>query len=171
MGQWEEMAASAESRRVVEDPYALSPDRAAEPDLGDQRDLDWFGYDGDLGNWVGPFLMAGLNTRVVRRSNALQDWAYGRRFRYREVTGFGASPAAAFDLLWGLELVEVAGPTGPPTAGSGPLLSPCPRRSTASTTWPAAKCPACGRNANGCSTGHERRSSAGRRSRLCHTPL
>jgi len=30
----------------------------------------------------------------VRRSNALQGWAYGRRFRYREVTGFGASPAA-----------------------------------------------------------------------------
>jgi short subunit dehydrogenase-like uncharacterized protein len=39
--------------------------------------------------------MAALNTRVVRRSNALQDWAYGHRFRYREVTGFGTSPAAA----------------------------------------------------------------------------
>ena len=95
MGQWDEAAASAERRRVVEDPYALSPDRAAEPDLGDERDLDWVSYDSGLGHWVGPFLMAGLNTRVVRRSNALQDWAYGRRFRYREVTGFGASPAAA----------------------------------------------------------------------------
>lgn len=39
--------------------------------------------------------MAGINTRVVRRSNALQGWAYGRRFRYREVTGFGAGPAGA----------------------------------------------------------------------------
>ena len=39
--------------------------------------------------------MAGINTRVVRRSNALQGWAYGRRFRYREVTGFGAGRAAA----------------------------------------------------------------------------
>jgi short subunit dehydrogenase-like uncharacterized protein len=38
--------------------------------------------------------MAGINTRVVRRSNALQGWAYGRRFRYREVTGFGSGPAA-----------------------------------------------------------------------------
>src|SRR5260370_30828240 len=38
--------------------------------------------------------MAGMKTRVVRGSNALQGWAYGRRFRYREVTGFGASPAA-----------------------------------------------------------------------------
>ena len=76
------------------DPYALSPDRTAEPDLGGGRDLDWVRYDGDLRMWVGPFAMAGINTRVVRRSNALQGWAYGRRFRYREVTGFGAGPAA-----------------------------------------------------------------------------
>ena len=94
MGQQEEVRASAECRRVVQDPYALSPDRAAEPDLGGERDLDWVRYDGDLRMWVGPFVMAGINTRVVRRSNALQGWAYGRRFRYREVTGFGASPAA-----------------------------------------------------------------------------
>jgi short subunit dehydrogenase-like uncharacterized protein len=39
--------------------------------------------------WVAPFLLAGSNTRVVRRSNALQGWAYGRRFRYREMTGHG----------------------------------------------------------------------------------
>ena len=95
LGQLDEVTASAERRRVVEDPYALSPDRAAEPELGDERDLDWASYDADLGSWVGPFIMAGLNTRVVRRSNALQGWAYGRRFRYREVTGFGAGPLAA----------------------------------------------------------------------------
>lgn len=44
--------------------------------------------------WVGPFIMSAINTRVVRRSNALEDWAYGRRFRYREVMGFGTGPAA-----------------------------------------------------------------------------
>jgi short subunit dehydrogenase-like uncharacterized protein len=95
MGQWDEAAASTERRLAIEDPYTLSPDRAAEPHLGDERDLGRVSYDSDLGRWVGPFLMAGLNTRVVRRSNALQDWAYGRQFRYREVTGFGTSPAAA----------------------------------------------------------------------------
>ena len=94
MGQQEEVRASAVRRQMVEDPYALSPDRAAEPDLGREQDLDRGRYDGDLRMWVGPFAMAGINTRVVRRSNALQGWAYGRRFRYREVTGFGASPAA-----------------------------------------------------------------------------
>jgi short subunit dehydrogenase-like uncharacterized protein len=94
MGQTEEMRASAERRRVVQDPYALSPDRAAEPGLGDERDLGWARYDGELRMWTGPWAMAGINTRVVRRSNALQGWAYGRRFRYREVTGFGGGPAA-----------------------------------------------------------------------------
>ncbi len=94
MGQWDEMRASAEHRRTVADPYALSPDRGAEPDLGDQGDLAWLSRDADLGIWAGPFVMAGLNTRVVRRSNALLGWAYGRRFRYREVTGLGGGPAA-----------------------------------------------------------------------------
>src|ERR1035441_5914395 len=75
MEQQDEVRASAERRRVVQDPYALSPDRPAEPDLGDERDLDWVRYDGDLRMWVGPFVMAGINTRVVRRSNALQCWA------------------------------------------------------------------------------------------------
>ena len=94
MGQLDEVQASAERRQLVSDRYALSPDRAAEPGLGDERDLDRARYDGGLRMWTGPWLMAGINTRVVRRSNALQGWAYGRRFRYREVTGFGASPAA-----------------------------------------------------------------------------
>ena len=94
MGQLDEVRASAERRRLVSDPYALSPDRAAEPSLGDERDLDRARYDGGLRMWTGPWLMAGINTRVVRRSNAVAGWAYGRRFRYREVTGFGAGPAA-----------------------------------------------------------------------------
>ncbi len=94
IGQLAEIRASAGSRRLAGDPYTLSPDRAAEPDLGPQRELDWVTYDRGLGMWAGPFFMAGVNTRVVRRSNALQGWAYGRRFRYREVTGLGAGPAA-----------------------------------------------------------------------------
>jgi short subunit dehydrogenase-like uncharacterized protein len=95
MGQWDEMRANPASKTIVEDPYALSPDRTEEPDLGDERDLTGARKDDDLGKWIGPFLMAGINTRVVRRSNALQSWAYGRKFRYREVTDFGSSPAGA----------------------------------------------------------------------------
>jgi short subunit dehydrogenase-like uncharacterized protein len=125
MGQQEEVRASAECRRVVQDPYALSPDRAAEPDLGGERDLDWVHYDGDLRMWMGPFVMAGINTRVVRRSNALQGWAYGRRFRYREVTGFGASPAAPVlgaAVSAALKATEAGLAFGPSRAVLGKLL-------------------------------------------------
>jgi short subunit dehydrogenase-like uncharacterized protein len=75
--------------RIIGDPYALSPDRSAEPDLGNERDLRGVEHSDELHTWLGPFVMAPINTRVVRRSNALQSWAYGRRFRYREVTAFG----------------------------------------------------------------------------------
>ncbi len=94
LGQIDDMRASAGNRRIVTDPYALSPDRAAEPALGDEGELSWARYDPGLGQWTGPFVMAAFNTRIVRRSNALLGWAYGRRFRYREITGFGAGPAA-----------------------------------------------------------------------------
>jgi short subunit dehydrogenase-like uncharacterized protein len=93
--QLEEVRANPESRGLVDDPYALSPDRVAEPQMSDESDLMWIRHDGDLNSWIGPFVMAGVNTRVVRRSNALQGWAYGRRFRYREVTHFGSGAAAA----------------------------------------------------------------------------
>ena len=92
--QLQEARGDPRVRRLVGDPYALSPDRAEEPELGDERDLMTVRHDDDLGVWIGPFLMAGSNTRVVRRSNALQGWAYGRRFRYREVCGFGAGVTA-----------------------------------------------------------------------------
>ena len=45
------------------------------------------------GHWLGPFVMAGYNTRVVRLSNTLTDWSYGRDFRYREVSDYGSGPA------------------------------------------------------------------------------
>jgi short subunit dehydrogenase-like uncharacterized protein len=77
----------------MSDPYGLSPDRSAEPDLGDESDVRMPVEDKDIGEWLGPFVMAAINTRVVRRSNALQDWAYGRSFRYRETTAMGSGMA------------------------------------------------------------------------------
>jgi short subunit dehydrogenase-like uncharacterized protein len=74
-------------RRLLNDPYSLDPDRGERgPDGHDQRGVRW---DADLGMWTGPFLMAAINTRVVRRTNALLDYAWGRDFRYREAMSFG----------------------------------------------------------------------------------
>jgi short subunit dehydrogenase-like uncharacterized protein len=93
------------ARRLMGDPYALSPDRAAEPAHGSEGDLRTVRRDPATGEWLGPFVMASINTRVVRRSNALQQWAYGRGFRYREVMGFGTgrtAPALAAGVAAGI---------------------------------------------------------------------
>jgi len=91
-GLVDEVRSSRARRAIVRDPYALSPDRAAEPDLGNERDGMGVGREG--GRWTAPFVMASFNTRIVRRSNALTGWSYGRSLRYREVMGVGTSPAA-----------------------------------------------------------------------------
>ena len=87
-----------EVRRLINDPYSLTPDRAAEPQLGAQPDMRWrrgreIAPELD-GYWVGPFAMAPVNTRIVRRSNALLDYAYGRRLEYGEQLSMGRSVAA-----------------------------------------------------------------------------
>jgi short subunit dehydrogenase-like uncharacterized protein len=93
-GELDDARANPEQRRVVDDPYALSPDRDAEPDLSEQNDLRGVRRDPLSGAWLGAFPMAPINTRVVRRSNALQAWAYGPRLRYWEAMGFGSSLAS-----------------------------------------------------------------------------
>ncbi|WP_100498088.1 saccharopine dehydrogenase family protein [Geodermatophilus chilensis] len=93
--QFEELGRDAAARRLAGDPFALSPDRAAEPDTRQPRDAGPPSRTPD-GRWTAPFVMAPFNTRVVRRSNALQDWAYGRGLRYGEVMGCGRGiPGAA----------------------------------------------------------------------------
>ncbi len=119
-------------RRTLVDPYALSPDRDAEPDLGDERDPTGVRRVAELGGWVGPFVMASYNTRVVRRSNALSGHRYGRALRYREVAGFGdslTSPVLAAATAAGLGALVAGMGFGPtravldrvlPEPGEGP---------------------------------------------------
>jgi len=92
-------SSNPDARRQLADPYTLTPDRGAEPELGRQPDLPW-GRGGQIapelsGTWTAGFLMAPYNTRIVRRSNALLDWAYGQRFRYSEHMSVGSSALAA----------------------------------------------------------------------------
>jgi short subunit dehydrogenase-like uncharacterized protein len=87
-----------EVRRQLADPYTLSSDRGAEPEIGAQPDLPWRRgrrIAPELsGLWTAGFVMAPYNTRIVRRSNALLDWAYGRQLRYSESMSLGSSPIA-----------------------------------------------------------------------------
>ena len=82
-------------RRLAASPYSLSPDRTAEPDLGRQSDIAIVsGADiaPPVRGWTAPFVMGSYNTRVVRRTNALRGYPYGRTFRYREVMSVGGLP-------------------------------------------------------------------------------
>lgn len=77
--------------RALSNPYTLNPDgERTGPDRRDQRSAE---YDEVAEVWTAPFVMAGINTRVVRRSHALQGYPYGKEFRYHEatITGTGMS--------------------------------------------------------------------------------
>ena len=77
--------------RVLGDPYGLNPaDERRGPDGPDQRSVR---FDAVAGAWTAPFVMAAINTKVVRRSHALLDYPYGRDFRYREATIMGRGAA------------------------------------------------------------------------------
>lgn len=121
-------------RRLLANPYALNPDNAFNgPDSGDQMSAK---YSKVLDKWTAPFLMAGINTRIVRRSNALMDFSYGEDFRYSEVmaTDKGASGYAAAKVIsGGIKTIMLTSLTGVgrkflglflPAQGEGPKVDP-----------------------------------------------
>lgn len=71
-------------RRTLADPYGLSPDREHDLNL-DGRDRMAPRWDETAGGWSAPWMMAIINTRVVRRSNALAGHRYGKQFRFEEL--------------------------------------------------------------------------------------
>ncbi len=77
------------ARRLAADPFALSPDRAAEPDGPQPPDAGRPTRTPD-GRWTAPFVMAAFNTRIVRRSNALQDFSLRPRAAVRGGDGHRA---------------------------------------------------------------------------------
>jgi short subunit dehydrogenase-like uncharacterized protein len=86
-------------RKLLANPYALNPDPAEKgPDGPDPMAVR---FDDEIGLWTGPFVMAAVNSRVVRRSNALLEFHYGKDFRYTELqsTGRGATGLARASAL------------------------------------------------------------------------
>jgi short subunit dehydrogenase-like uncharacterized protein len=84
-----EAAADPALRKELADPYSLCPagstPRVRQPDLRSAQ------FDEDFGTWIAPFVMSGINTRIVQRTNALSEQAYGADFTYGEavLTGRG----------------------------------------------------------------------------------
>lgn len=102
----EEAAKDKSIMATLFDPYGLNPSDGIRGK--DQPDLRKVIYDDDAKSWLAPFIMATINTKVVRRSHALGGYPYGQDFMYDEamMTGDGIggrvkaySTAAALGIL------------------------------------------------------------------------
>ena len=86
----EELRSDPRLRRVLGNPYALAPD--GQRSGIDQPNVRLPARDGLSGQWVGPFVMAPVNTKVVHRSHALLGRPWGETFRYDEAVMTGDGP-------------------------------------------------------------------------------
>jgi short subunit dehydrogenase-like uncharacterized protein len=98
------------------DPYALCPEGERNgPDGPDRMMPIEVTWDGDLQAWTKPYFMGPMNSKVVRRSNAIMGYPYGRDFRYEETEvtrgGLGGWLSAMRGTLFGwLFLKAMASP-------------------------------------------------------------
>jgi short subunit dehydrogenase-like uncharacterized protein len=91
---------------IARDPFLLDPDPAAHTPEERARNADPTAvrHDAEVGKWVAPFLMGSINTRVVRRTQAL----LGTRFDYQEYSKFGSSRTARTVLIGGKVFETIA---------------------------------------------------------------
>ena len=80
--------------RFIVEPYSMNPEGQRQgPDRPEKMMAFKVTYDGDLKAWTMPFFMAPVNTKIVRRTNALLGYSYGKDFRYEEAILTGGGPA------------------------------------------------------------------------------
>ena len=73
--------------KILSNPYSLNPNEYQQGK--DRKDLRKVIYDKVSKKWISPFIMASINTKIVRRSNAISGFLYGEEFRYSEATTAG----------------------------------------------------------------------------------
>ena len=97
---------------LLANPFALTPGftGAAQPD-GDTPYED-----AATGSWVGPFMMAGINTKAVHRSNLLLGQPWGAEFQYCEMQMLDGPPGETAAGMGGFNF----GAGGLPKPGEGP---------------------------------------------------
>jgi short subunit dehydrogenase-like uncharacterized protein len=80
-------------RRVMREPYSLNPKGQRQgPDRPQSMSAVTVKYDEDLKGWTMPWFMSPMNTKIVRRSNALLGYPFGKDFRYDEAILVGSGP-------------------------------------------------------------------------------
>ena len=126
-----EAAKDSALRKELKNPYSICP--SGHGFTKRQVNISGAVYDDDFEQWLGPFVMAAINTRVVHRSNALANNAYGNEFSYSEAMLMGKGgkgKTRARNMGWGLGAFMVLAAIGPtrwllekfilPKPGEGP---------------------------------------------------
>ena len=73
-------------RKLLKNPYSLYPkDIKSGPKQPNLKKIKW---DNIYQRWIGPFIMSGFNSAIVRRTNALLNFKYGENFIYDEVSSY-----------------------------------------------------------------------------------
>ena len=122
-----EAAANPALRKELADPYSLCPPGSA-PNVR-QPNVRLAEFDVDFGAWVAPFVMSAINTRIVQRTNALLDQAYGADFTYDEAMLMGRGlkgQFAATAMAAGLAGFMLAGAIPPARAALELFVLPKP---------------------------------------------
>ncbi|UEA57864.1 saccharopine dehydrogenase NADP-binding domain-containing protein [Gordonia otitidis] len=105
-----EQAKDSSVRRLLLNPQALSgsptetPRAALSSEPSDIGIINARKVDPSLRGTLAPFFMASHNTRIVRRSNALLDGAYGSDFHYAETMAVGGVPGLSTVLAGGVSV-------------------------------------------------------------------
>lgn len=100
-----EAGADPKLRKELANPFSISP--AGHRSEARQPSLKGAEYDKTFDVWLAPFVMGAINTRIVHRSNGLQNARYGKEFTYDEamMTGRGMKGRlAAYSITGGLAL-------------------------------------------------------------------
>jgi short subunit dehydrogenase-like uncharacterized protein len=97
---------------LLADPFALTPGFAGAPQPDGETPYD----DKVTGAWVGPFMMAGINTKAVHRTNFLLGHPWGEGFQYDEMQVLAGPPSGAPAGMGGFNF----GAGGLPKPGEGP---------------------------------------------------
>ena len=88
---YKEAAGNPALRKELRDIYSLCP--SGHGNEARQHTVASAEFIPEFNSWAGPFIMAGINTRVVLRSNALTGNSYGRSFQYLECSLAGSGGA------------------------------------------------------------------------------
>ena len=97
--------------KTLINPYGLNP--VNEIEGPDGKDLRKIVFDPYSKTWIGPFVMAAINTKIVRRSNALSGYSYGKNFMYNEavISGKGSmGKIKAYMMALPLFILSIAKP-------------------------------------------------------------